>query len=245
MKLIISVMIAFITLAVNAQSSLVPGNNCFEKKWLKNETYKMTWFTLKDTVKSELAEVSTSVSLDENYITIVTLVNMKNSNFPWIDTTVANLLTLQPIRHASYNRQRDMVLNFGKTVTGFYYDKQKQQNYLINDTTSKKYFDSNIYPVLITWLPLKEGYTEDISIYDYNPSGKTGVIKAFIINVSSGTYESAKSGTKDVWAVTVADEIGNGKNDFMIYYIDKTDRKLWKQELNVAGRKMLLQRKEI
>ncbi len=244
MKLIITVMMALITNTVMAQSSLVPGKNSFEKKWLKNETYQMTWFTIKDSVKFEIAEVSTTVSLDKKYITIVTVVNMKNSNLPWIDTTIADALTLQPIRHASYNSQRDMVLNFGKTVTGFYNDKTKQQDYLINDITSKNYFDSNIYPALITWLPLKEGYKQNISIYDYDPSGKMGVIKASVINVSSGTYESTKSGIKDVWAVTVADEIGKRKNDFMIYYIDKTDRTLWKQEIHVAGRRMVLQRKE-
>lgn len=51
-------------------------------------------------------------------------------------------------------------------------------------------------------------------------------------------------GIKNVWIVTVADEIGNGKNDFMTYYIDKKDRKLWKQEINAAGRKMIMIRKE-
>lgn len=204
----------------------------------------MTWFAVRDTAIFEIGEVSTQILTDINYITIVTEVKMKNSKEPWIDTTIANIPTLRPIRHASYNMQRDMVLNFGKVVTGFYYDKLKQQNYPVSDTTSKEYFDSNLYPALVAWLPLKEGYKQDISIYDYNSSGKIGVIKASIKNVASGTYESTKSGIKNVWIVTVADEIGNGKNDFMTYYIDKKDRKLWKQEINAAGRKMIMIRKE-
>jgi hypothetical protein len=97
---------------------------------------------------------------------------------------------------------------------------------------------------LITWIPLKEGYKQDISIYDYNPSGKIGVIKASVKNVVSGIYKSNKTGNRNVWVVTVTDEIGNGKDDFMIYYIDKTNRKLWKQEINAGGRKMIMQRKE-
>jgi hypothetical protein len=245
MKIIITTIFAMITIASNAQTILIPGKSSFEKKWIKSETYQMTWFAMKDTIKFEIGEVSTQILTDKNYITIVTEVKMKNSKEPWIDTTIANISTLTPVRHASYNMQRDMVLNFGKTVTGYYNDKIKQQNYPVSDTTFKEYFDSNLYPALIAWLPLDEGYKQDISIYDYNPSGKKGVIKASIMNVTSGTYESINSGMRDVWVLTVADETGNGKNDFMIYYIDKTDRKLWKQEINTAGRNMMVQRKEL
>lgn len=237
-------MLSIITIAVTAQTTLIPGKKSFEKKWVKNDTYQMTWFALKDTVKFEMGEVSTQVSTDAKNITVVTTVKMKNSKTPWIDTTIANISTLAPVRHASYNMQRDMVLDFGKIVTGFYNDKLKQQHTVISDTTATGYFDSNIYPVLITWLPLKEGYKQDISIYDYNPSGKTGIIKASIKQVTSGTYESMISGSMDVWVVTVVDEIGNDKNGFMTYYIDKKDRRLWKQEINTGGRKMLMQRKE-
>lgn len=245
MKIIITTIFAMLSIAVNAQTCLIPGKKSFEKKWIKNDTYQMTWFAMKDTVKFEIGEVSTQVSTDEKNITVVTAVKMKNSKAPWVDTTIANISTLAPIRHASYNMQRDMVLNFGKIVTGFYNDKLKQQNTIICDTTGTAYFDSNLYPVLITWLSLKEGYKQNISIYDYNPSGKMGVIKASIKQVTSGTYESIKSGSMDVWVVTVVDEIGNNENDFMTYYIDKKDRRLWKQEINAGGRKMLMQRKEL
>lgn len=245
MKTVIASILTFITLTGTAQNNLMPGKKSFEKKWIKPEKYQMTWFALKDTVKFELGEVLTQVLTGKKNITIVTEVKMKNSNAPWVDTTIATISTLAPIRHASYNVQRDMVLNFGKTVTGFYNDKLKQQHYPISDTTSAAYFDSNLYPTLVTWLPLKEGYKQDISIYDYNPSGKIGVINASLKNVSTGTYESVELGTRNVWIVTVADEIANVKNDYMVYYIDKTDRKLWKQEINVAGRRMMMQRKEL
>jgi hypothetical protein len=244
MKSIITAVFAIITIAINAQTGLIPGKNSVEKVWIKSETYQMTWFAMKDTAKFEIGEVATQVLTDKNFVTIITEVKMKNSKAPWIDTTIADISTLAPIRHTSSNTQRDMVLNFGKIVTGSYNDKLKQQNYLISDTTSAAYFDSNFYPALITWIPLKEGYKQDISIYDYNPSGKIGVIKASVKNVVSGIYKSNKTGNRNVWVVTVTDEIGNGKDDFMIYYIDKTNRKLWKQEINAGGRKMIMQRKE-
>lgn len=245
MKSILTTILAIITIAGNAQTNLVPGKKSFEKKWIKREAYRMTWYALKDTAKFEIGEVSTQISTDKKNLILVTNVNMKNMKTPWIDSTIANIATLRPIHHASYNMQRDMSLNFGKIVTGFYNDKIKKQHTVISDTTTKDYFDSNLYPALIGWLPLKEGYKQDISIYDYNPSAKIGVIKASINEVKSGYYESIKSGIRNVWVVTVTDEIGNGENGISTYYIDKDDRKLWKQEINVGGRKMLMQLVEL
>ena len=241
MKLVITTIFAVLTIAGNAQMSLTPGKKVFEKKWIKNQTYQMEWFAMRDTSKFEMGSVSTQTLSDNKYLTIITRVNMKNSKAPWVDTTVAEIKTLKPIRHSSFNMQRDMVLTFGKIVTGFYNDKTKQQNTIISDTTTSEYFDSNLYPAFIGWLPLKDGYKQDISIYDYNPSSKIGVIKAIINNVKSSTYQSSLSGTKNVWVVTVSDEISNGKEDFMVYYIDKADRRLWKQEINAGGRKMMMQ----
>ena len=241
MKSIISTILSFITFAAIAQTTLIPGKKSFDKKWIKTQTYQMKWFALKDSAKFEMGSVSTQIINDNKYLTIITRFNMKNSKAPWEDTTVAEIKTLKPIRHSSYNMQRDIAINFGKIVTGFYNDKTKQQNTIISDTTTSEYFDSNLYPALIGWLPLNGGYKQDISIYEYNPSGKIGVIKATINDVKSGTYQSSLSGTKNVWVVTVTDEIGNGKDDFMTYYIDKTDRRLWKQEINAGGRKMLMQ----
>ena len=123
MKIIITTILAMTTIAGNAQYSLRPGNNSFEKKWIKPEKYLMTWFAMKDTVKFEIGEVYTEILNDKKYITIVTTVKMKNNKEPWVDTTIANISTLKPVRHASYNMQRDMALNFGKVVTGFYNDK--------------------------------------------------------------------------------------------------------------------------
>ena len=245
MKSIITLFLIFSIVTTNAQTRLTPGTRSFQKKWIKSETYVMTWYALKDTLKMEIGEVSTEVLKEKGLFTIVTSVAMKNSKAPWIDTTVANLSTLSPIRHTSSNMQRDMVLNFGKIVTGYYSDKTKQVQTLVSDTTRAAYFDSNLYPALITLLPLKEGYIQDISIYDYNPTGKIGVIGAFIKNVTSGTFQSNKSGNREVWIVTVRDEIsGDLSQTSMTYYIDKSDRKLWKQEISAGARKMLLQRKE-
>lgn len=227
-----------------AQTVLVPGKNSFEKKWIRNTSYKMTWYALKDTSRIEIGEVSTQFVTDRKHITMVTQVNLKNMKAPWIDSTIADIATLKPVRHSSYNGQRDMVLNFGKIITGFYNDKTKQQNTIIHDTATAEYFDSNLYPALISWLPLKEGYTREISIYDYNPASKMGILKASVKEVKPGIYMCTGSGIREVWIVTVTDEIANSSNTVSTYYIDKKDRRLWKQEISIGERKMLLQLQE-
>jgi hypothetical protein len=240
MKSILFFILGITALTSNAQTLLTPSKISFDKKWVKNVNYQMIWYVIKDTAKFEIGKVTTQIFTGKTNLTVVTQVSMKNMKTPWIDSTVANLKTLKPIRHSSHNEQRDMVLTFGKIVTGFYNDKIKKSRTIINDTTGSDYFDSNLYPILIGWLPLDNNYKQEISIYDYNPSAKIGVLKASINNVSSGTYQTDKNVIRNVWIVTVTDEIGNGENGVSTYYFDKVDRKLWKQEMEVNGRKMMM-----
>lgn len=220
-----------------SHAQLRPAPESFEKKWVKPETYNMTWFALRDTAKIEIGRVSTRINENEGQIVVISTVDMKGMKGTWIDSSICEKTTLRPIRHASYNQQRDMVLNFDKVVTGFYTDKREGKNTFINDTTRTTYFDSNLYPILVRWLPLKDGFTQKIAIYDYNPSAKIGVISASVNGVSSATYDSQKSGSRDVWVVDVTDEISNGKSQ---YFVDKADRRLWKQTMEAGGRKMMM-----
>lgn len=86
-------------------------------------------------------------------------------------------------------------------------------------------------------MPLTNDYKQDISIYYYNPSSKIGVIKGSVKNVSSGTYQTDKNGIRNVWIVTVSDKIGDSVST---YYFDTIDRKLWKQEIDAKGSKMMI-----
>jgi hypothetical protein len=236
-------LLALISVATHAQKKLVPGRHSFQKKWVKNETYQMKWYAIKDTAKFEIGSVVTDVITDVKNISVVTQVQIKNAATSWTDSTVAEIKTFKPVMHSSYNAQRDMGLKFGKVVTGFYKDKLNKKYTVVTDTTHSNYFDSNIYPVLLRWLPLKDGYTKVISIYDYNPA-KSGVRNAVITEVKSGQYASVRSGTRNVWLLKVKDEIAGNTEGYSIYTIDKSDRKLWKQEVIVGGRKMMMVREE-
>lgn len=238
MQKIMLLLCAVFSCSALAQQALVPGKKSFQPQWVKPEKQQMTWYALKDTARFEIGKVTMQILTDKKQLTVVTQVNLKNSPTSWIDSTAAEISTLKPIFHASYNAQRDMRLVFGPTVTGFYIDKIKKENIDISDRPQSAYFDSNLYPVLLRWLPLAENYQQPIAIYDFNPD-KKGVLSAFVTGVKSGEFQSKKSGNRKVWIVSVRDEIGNG-NTTSDYYIDQQTRQLWQQQINAGNRKMLM-----
>lgn len=53
-------------------------------------------------------------------------------------------------------------------------------------------------------------------------------------------YQTEKNGIRNVWVVWVSNEIVQNKNSSSTYFIDKENRNLWKQEIEVNGRKMMM-----
>ena len=235
----LTIFTVFISLISIAQdSTITPLNNSFDSDLIKNENYEMSWSMEMDTTKIEIGKIRTGIKRIKNNVLIVTTVKMNQAQTKWVDTTIARISDLKPIYHSSYNQQRDMVLNFDESVTGYYFDKKTNTKREIAESTSGSFFDSNIYPQLMRWLPLNKGYHVTISIFDYNPSAKTGVIKAFIKNVEKGKMPG--NSVRDVWMVKVTDDITENKA-ISTYYIDSDTRRIIRQEYDVQGRKMVME----
>ena len=244
MKRLLTTLSVFAVLQLAAQESLVPGSPSIQQQWIRSDDYTMTWYMMRDTARFEMATVRTKIDAGKKQLTVSTEVMMKGAKQSWIDSTIAQRKTLAPVYHSSYNVQRDMVLHFGKVVKGTYYDKIKKQQKELADTVRSPFFDSNLYPLLTGWLPLAEGYTAVLTIYDFNPERKSGLMKAHITQVSGGSYASAKAGVREVWKVTVKDEISGMDSGYSVYYLDKADRRLWKQEIVAGPRRMEMVRVE-
>lgn len=220
-----------------SQQIIVPKKNVAEKKWIHDQSYQMKWTMLKDTMRFEIGIVNIGVKVTKKTALVITEVKLNSTPSSWIDSTIVQKSDLSPVYHSSYNVQRDMALHFGKDVTGFYRDKLTGKTTQIVQDVKPGYFDSNFYPMLINWLPLNPKLIADINIYDYNPSGKTGLLKAQIVGVTHGTYQSSKSGKRKVWVVKVSDEIGvNGTST--ISYIDQSTRQTYKQHISAGSRTM-------
>ncbi|MCF1422946.1 DUF3108 domain-containing protein [Mangrovimonas futianensis] len=220
------------------EKQLNPLNHPANERLLRTETYIMDWLMLTDTSEVKIGEVETQIQKKDAVIYLITKVKMNQSSDKWVDSTVVSSENFKPIYHASYNKQRDMVLKFDKNVTGYYLDKQTGLKTEILEETYQPFFDSNFYPQLIRLLPLKENYSATISIFDYNPKSKIGAITATIKNTKK-TNEIFNDVSIDVWKIEVMDDISDN-NTWNTYYIDARTRKLLKQEIDFGGRKMIM-----
>lgn len=218
---------------------LSPLNNTANKSLIKSGTSEMAWFMLKDSLKIQIGNVQTKIQKEKERIYIITTVNMKQSPTKWIDSTIVETQNFKPIYHSSFNQQRDMVLKFGEKITGYYLDKKTETKTQISEEADKSFFDSNFYPQLIRLLPLKNGYSNTISIFDYNPTSKIGVITATVKNTEETTI-NFNGKKKQVWKVEATDDISNN-SAISTYYIDTSTRKILKQEIDFGGRKMVME----
>lgn len=222
---------------VSAQTLLSPSNVKLNSKYIQEESSEVSWTIENAGQKIEIGKVTTEQKkLSKKELLIKTTVKMKQAPEAWVDSTIIKISNFQPVYHSSFNSMRNMSLKFDKNkATGYYLDKKTQKKDLINEATTSAYFDSNSYPALIRFLPLQENYTAEISIFDYNPTAKKGVIKAYIEKVEKSDYNG-----KDVWIVKTTDDIQDRKTE-SVYYIDSVSRKVIKQEINVGGRKMIME----
>lgn len=220
-----------------SQKLFTPGNSTIDSKLIKDETSEAVWYAENAGTKIEIGSIITELKkLNKTDLLIKTAVKLKQApDAKWTDSTIVKTANFQPIYHSSFNMMRDMVLKSGKTkVTGYYLDKKSQKKDHI-EMDAADYFDSSSYPMLVRFSPLKENYTADLSIFDYNPDAKKGLIKAYIMDVKKTDYNGKK-----VWAVKTTDDIGDKKN-IVTYYIDPETRKILKQDIEMSGRKMIME----
>jgi len=227
-------------IAIYQQSfaQLIPATGAFDTGFLKATTERMAMFSSSNGKPVQRGTITTRIRLKEDKMLIITQVSMNGSADEWTDSSIAYKTTGEPVYHSSYNQQRSMVLQFGKIITGWYRDKRDGQHQNIADTISGSYFDSNLYPSLIGWLPMHEGYQAELAVYDFRPGTKSGLKKVYIKQVVSDHYLTDGLGERKVWKVTVMDEISQGV--ISTYYFDKTDRKLWKLDIDFGQSKTIL-----
>lgn len=221
----------------SAQNLLTPSNVKLDSKHIQDESNEVSWTMENAGKKIEIGKITTEQKkLNKKELLIKTTVKMKQTPEAWVDSTIVKISDFQPVYHSSFNSMRNMSLKFDKNkVTGYYLDKKTQKKDIINEAVTAAYFDSNSYPAMIRFLPLKENYSAEISIFDYNPTAKKGVINAYIEKVEIGEYNGKK-----VWIVKTTDDIQDRKTE-STYYIDLDSRKVIKQEINAGGRKMIME----
>lgn len=129
-----------------------------------------------------------------------------------------------------------MVLDFeADIVNGYYKDNDNQTTTQIHDTVKQNYFDSNIYPFLISWLPLKVGYTAQIPVYDYGDNSHHGIVYVKINVVRKDQLKRTNGDLDEVFVVDVLDGINNANS---LYYVSIKDHSVLEMNTSFGKTKM-------
>jgi hypothetical protein len=229
--------------SANGQSKLLsPVNFHPDPEMIQNESYGMKWYAEKDSRKMELGKVFTNIALIGNTLRVITKVALNQSPSVWVDTTIVKAKDFQPIYHASYNDQRDMVLAYDEQINGYYWDKQSGTKTLISEKASGPFYDSSFYSHLLRWLPLEEGYSISFPIFNVDPNAQTGRMTVKIKSTSASSIEF-NGRTIKVWVVTSSDTITDHTVE-LTSYIEQGTRRLLKESIRVGQRKMTFERIE-
>ena len=238
MKRIFVPLVLLLALSCPAQKTFVTGKEILTSK-LHPTAYKMTWYMQEDTMKMFIADVITRVSIKPDTVYIVQNIQMKGSKDSWVDSTVASMRNFRPIYHSSYNQQRDMVVRYKESnVEGSYNDKRKGAVTPFLDTVAGWYFDSNIYPHLLAWLPLRKGYTSQIPIYNFGGPGNMGIFSVSIKSVTKDTYTTSLNEVVKVYSVDIVDGSSQSSSQ---YLIGQKNRKTYKITTQTSRGKMVMQ----
>lgn len=224
-----------------AQKVLVPGENVFDKKFIKSGIYEMACYANANGQTVEISTFTIEINTSAKALGVYTTLQMTGSKMVSVDTSIADWNTFKPVYRSSSASHRDMVVHFGKEVTGYYYDKKTGKKHAIKEPASSS-FDSYAYPYMLGLLPLATGYRNDLAVYEFKPGNASNTKKARIEEVKSNLYVSNLTGEHKVWEVSVLDV---ATNDRYVYHIDKESRRIWKVDITTQGQQMQLIDKEI
>lgn len=222
----LAILISTFVLAQKKQTNQI----AFEDKWVKNENYTMIFYRVNDTTKFEIGRIKNAIEVIKGKSILQSLIfSSKMFKSDFIDNSIYDFKTLKPLLHESSNDQRSIQIKYEDSIRCKYIattDKKTQKHVEINDNKTN-YLDSSTYQNIIRWLPLSEGYQVEFIVYNYDPNNTTGFIKVQILPVVIEDYKTKKEGVRKVFKVI--ETFGKLKT---IHFIDKEDRRLWKQEIN-------------
>jgi hypothetical protein len=238
---LLSVFLLYVSVC-QGQNLLLPGEQVFDERWMKDSKFEMSYWTIKDNQKEEIGSFEVALSFQKSQFSVFTKLQFINSDEKWIDTCISDKITFKPIYRSSYNKDKDFAIKYQNGIKGFYYDKKSKKRKIVNEMIKEDFFDFYSYPYLLSLLPLTTGYKKDLVVYDYNPESSNNIKKARIEEVKSNIYVSSNTGEHKVWQISVFEET---TNDQYQYYIDKETRKIWKIEILAKGQQLLLLNKEL
>lgn len=237
MKQLLLLIVLFSTLLSSAQSTLVPGSAQFDPSKYKSRKQVLRYFAVKGGQQTDIGSFTIESGIAANTVTVITVLRFHGSDAQWIDTSIADSKTFQPVYRSSFSPDREMVLRYGSTVTGYYRNKKTQRVIPVKESVQEGFFDAYMYPYLLGLLPLRSGYKTDIAVFEFNPASVSPFKKSKVEEVTGNLFQSAFTGDHQVWKVNVFEEATAERYS---YFIDKQSGRIWKIEILSKGQQLLL-----
>jgi len=220
---------------LRAQIIITPTKKFIDHRYLQNEVSKYELsveINGKRVVRAVQKDAITLISAKNQLLRVQTfLIKGKPMS---IDSVLVSLDALKPIYHSGVNPRRSVQLKYdyalGKIV-GRYTQKKQAKTHAIQQQVQAPYFDSNVYEMMLRFLPLKQGLKAKFPAYAYESAQKNGVRWYEIQEVTIQKFNQ-----QPCFVVKVKNEQGQ----VVHYWINQQNRALYKYEIHLPnGRKVL------
>lgn len=224
-----------------AQTQSFTTLSAFDVQKVKSSRLDMDCYLLSQGGRKPISRFTADMKLSGKTIAVYTSLQFTGSADSWTDTSIANAADLKPVYRSSYHGNQVWALQFGKSISGFTYDKKSKKRTTVNPAAEGAFIDSYLYPYILNSLPLNSGYRASLPVFDFKPE-KGGLIKpARVEEVRSSALKSSLTGEHKVWLVTVFEETTNEKYE---YSIDKSNGRIRKIEIYTPDQHILMEDRE-
>lgn len=232
MRFLFNVVLLFSLNFVNAQQRIYPSPGIVGKQFLHDDMFSFKLYGLRDSIKLALGNLQVIISVDKEAQRLIyiqkTEIGPANFKDVLIDSAVISTKDFSPIYQSTRRQGDETMLYFeGNRVKGEWYVFNRSRD--ITDSTTPPFFNYHILPLLVCWLPLKEGESYEMPVYDFI------VGRHSMTSVSITKIETIYREKREIRKITVEEHIR--KNSRSIFYVDANSHKLLQVDIEKGERK--------
>jgi len=232
MRFLLSVVLLFSLNLVTAQKTIYPSRGIVGKEFLHDDRFSFKLYGLHDSMKRALGSLEVIITVDSEARRLIYVYIQKvgPANFTalLVDSVIISTEDFSPIYHSTRRQGDETMLNFeGNRVNGEWYVFNRVRD--IIDSTTPPFFDYHILPLLVCWLPLKEGENYELPVYDFIV-GRHSMTSVSITNI-----ETLYSDNREIRKITVKEHIR--KNSGTVFYVDANSHKLLRADIEKGDKK--------
>lgn len=227
MKQLITLSILLLAFSFSsAQTKILPGNKLINSNVIHQGSFNMTYYHSDIAEATELGNYNVEVQIKDGKFYLTTY--HKAKYYEEKNIVVANVNNFKTISRNSSSLEKEISNEF--SISNGVFTNTKTGNKTNYDTKlADQYFDYNLYPYILSALPLKlggENYVLPIIDIDQT-TNKVTTDEAIVLETKTDQFTSPLTGQHMCWKLTV---VHKNTKKYVFYYIDKNNRRIRKIE---------------